>query len=153
METRNPGNYGFWQTSTSSMAIARRRLSIAHSRLETCAVHGRPKKTKTPHDPVGVVGQKNEQLLPQKCHSGNSVGPFRQEKNGTYVLCVWHKRANQGRIACQRQPPRRFAAERVVTRFVINIAIGSCRPRNEEKREQRETVGWNDPHPMLRSPE
>jgi hypothetical protein len=27
---------------------------------------------KTPHNPVGVVGQKNEQLLPQKCRSGTA---------------------------------------------------------------------------------
>ncbi len=58
--------------------LTRRKLSIAEKR----AAKGLPINTrlggvlteikKTPHNPVGVVGQKNEQLLPQKCRSGTA---------------------------------------------------------------------------------
>ncbi len=66
---------------------------------------------------------------------GHRVGPFRQEKNGTYVLgagtngpikaasCV------RGNVRAGRRGAHGFLG------FAADIAIAYCRPKNKDKRE------------------
>ena len=62
----------------SELRLTRRELSIAekNGRIGIASTHEigvcPDGDKKTPHNPVGVVGQKNEQLLPQKCRSGTA---------------------------------------------------------------------------------
>jgi len=145
METRKPGSYGFWQTAASSMAIARRWLSIAFILAWKRILGTNPARFMAGRSKKRPTTQ--SESWGKRMNSSSPRSAIRAQRKSFPPREEWHVRAMRLAQTCQSRPHRvseatsaPIAAERVLTRFRYQsgpAAPGMKRSGNKEKRVER----------------